>query len=107
MRVRTFSRHFVERWMQWCGDSPCIEVVNKIIDAAQQLRPQMSLLQERSNGTFRQYTLLAEFWNDEEGVIVRVDEMSAKAVTLICAGRVKAFRRAKSRSHGDAEKGAK
>ena len=92
MRVRTFSRHFVQRWVAWCGEMPCIEAVNKIVDAAQQLRPQINLLQERPNGTHRQYTLLAEFWNDEEGVIVRVDEKTAKAVTLICAGRVKAFR---------------
>jgi hypothetical protein len=94
--------------MQWCGDSPSIEAVNKIVDAAQQLRPQMSLLQERPNGTLRQYTLLAEFWNDEQGVIVRVDEMTAKAVTLICAGRVKVFRRFGSREGAKrTEKGAK
>ncbi len=101
--MRTFSRHFVQRWMQWCGEMPCIEAVNKIIDAAQQLRPQVTLLQPRLDGTMRQYILLAEFWNDEEGVIVRVDEMTAKAVTLICAGRVKAFRRAGSRGAGVAE----
>jgi hypothetical protein len=92
--VRRFSSHFVERWVQWCGRFPSIEEVNLLIQGAQQLRPQVDLLQRGSDGTLMPYKLLAEFWNDAEGIVIRVDECVEKAVTLIWAGRKKSFRRA-------------
>lgn len=96
MIVRKFSHHFIRRWVEWRGEMPCIDSVSRLIEGAQQLRPQLTLLQRGSDGMCREYTVLAEFWNDSEGAILRVDERNGTAVTLICAGRRKQFRRAKA-----------
>lgn len=97
MIVRSFSMHFVQRYMSWRKEMPSIEAVNALIEGGQQLRPQIKLIQELSDGTSRPYLLLAEYWNHEAGVVLRIDESLGKAVTLICAGRTKEkpFRRAK------------
>ena len=94
MIVRRFSQHFVERFVCWRGEMPSIEAVNGLIESGQQLRPQVELLQ-RTKGGLKRYTLLAEYWNDEAGVVLRVDEAAEIAVTLISAGRKKQFRRAR------------
>ena len=93
MFIRHFSQHFVQRWVEWRGHMPNIEEVNALIDGGQQTRPQLKLLQRCGQEGLKEYLLLAEFWKDEAGVIVRVDEYEATAVTLICAGRKKQFRR--------------
>jgi hypothetical protein len=94
MIVRSFTHHFVERFVCWRGEMPSIEAVNGLIESGQQLRPQVELFQRTPEG-LRRFTILAEYWNDEAGVILRVDESSETAVTLISAGRKKVFRRAR------------
>ncbi len=92
MIVRKFSKHFVQRWVEWCGELPSIEDVNRLIETGQQLRPQLRLCQWNRQELLP-YLLLAEFWNDEAGVILRVDEALHQAVTLIWSGRRKTYRR--------------
>ncbi|MEM5789272.1 MAG: hypothetical protein AAGU11_18315 [Syntrophobacteraceae bacterium] len=93
MLVRSFSKHFVQMWVNWRGDFPCVEEVNRLISTGQQLRPQLKLFKRLPDGTYRSYTLLAEFWNHDAGAIIRVDELCGLAVTIIPAGRRKEFRR--------------
>ncbi len=92
MLVRAFSKHFVQNWVAWRGDFPCIEEVNGLIDSGQQLRPQISLFKRMPDGSFADYTLLSEFWNHEAGVVLRIDASNGMAVTIICAGRRKKFK---------------
>jgi len=93
MLVRTFTRHFVKMWCQWRGGFPDIEEVNRLISEGQQLRPQLLLFKRMPDGTYRDYMLLAEHWNNEAGVVMRIDEANGTAVTIIAAGRRKEFSR--------------
>jgi hypothetical protein len=91
----------VAHWVVWRGNFPSTDEVNALIASGQQIRPQLELLRVAEDGTRKPYTLLAEFCNFEERVIIRVDERSATAVTLIVAGRTKIFERLGEALDGD------
>lgn len=81
-RVRHFSKHFVQRWGERVGGYPCLDQVNEAIASGQQIRRQADLWR-RIDGALVPHRLLAEFWNHRLGLIIRIDEMTGTAITVI------------------------
>lgn len=80
--VRRFSRHFVARWAERMGTLPFLDDVNTLILEGQQIHRQRILYGLR-DGTLVRHTILAEYWNARVGVIIRVDDHTGTAVTVI------------------------
>ncbi len=81
MVVQTLTKHFQNRWIERCGYRPVLDEVNKILESAQKIRAQKEV--RESKWLYRKWKILAEYWHNELGLIVRVDEERKRAVTVI------------------------
>ena len=82
--VDRLTWHFIERWRERAGVPPSLEDVNRMIDERLKIRHQMTVYRLRRGG-FEPYKMLAEYWNNRLGIIIKVDEDVACAVTVITA----------------------
>ena len=82
--VVVLIRHFLERWEKRVGLVPSLDVVNQMLHDSVKLRSQM-LVYRRSYRGFRPYKMLAEYWHNSGGLIIKVDEDLRCAVTVIAA----------------------
>lgn len=80
--VISLSRHFCERWRQRVGAKPTLEGVNRLIENSLQIRKQAKVLVDDC-GRLKPLKLLAEFWNHEAGIIIKVDADRGCAVTVV------------------------
>lgn len=89
MIVCRLSHHFRRRWAARVGWDPCLETVNRLLEEAVRVRGCVKLYRRvRPAGPNRpaKYAplkLLAEYWHNRLGVILRVDEAAKTAVTVI------------------------
>jgi len=85
MVVVSLTRHFTKRWGERCGFIPTIEEINQTIGAATKIQTQMLVYRLR-HGEYRAFKILAAYWHHPSGVIIKVDEESKSAVTVMTAG---------------------
>ncbi|MCE5242899.1 MAG: hypothetical protein LLF99_06845 [Desulfobacteraceae bacterium] len=81
--MNRLSRHFVERWTQRVGAAPTVDGVNRIIQSSSQIRHRKRLWEDCPGGGLRPFIQLAEFLYRPSGIIIKVDQRSGVAVTVI------------------------
>lgn len=85
--IRKFTKHFAQRWAERVGGWPCLDEVNRIVREGQRLRGQQTLYRKGGDGTLTERVILEEYWNNREGLIIRIDADCATAVTVITPER--------------------
>lgn len=86
--VRYMTNHFCQRWKERIGGVPSIAGLNRMVAAGVPVRKQKTFYQ-RHFGLIRRVKLLAEIWNREVDIIIRMDQDSGTAVTVFRPKRVK------------------
>jgi len=82
--VRRLSEHFVNEWTQHVGfPPPTLGELNAILAESYRLNGQRRIFVKSAEGEFKPDMLLAQFWNHDKGVIIRVDFTNSTAVTVI------------------------
>jgi hypothetical protein len=85
--VRQLSRHFVQRWTERVGAAPTLAGVNRILDASHKICGQKRLYEMVDGIGLRPCMQLAEYWCHKSAMILRIDEWSGTAVTVITPDR--------------------
>lgn len=82
MIVEILSNHFRHRWRRRVGGEPCLHEVNDLLARGTRLRNQRKLYR-LIRGRYRPTKILAEYFHDGCGLLIRVDEDRKTAVTVI------------------------
>lgn len=82
-RVRKLSEHFIKRWTERVGAAPTVQGVNRIIDRSHKLCGQKRLYEMRDGVGLVPHTRLASYWCHRSAMILRIDEWTGTAVTVI------------------------
>ena len=86
MIVNSIGYHFRKRWQKRVRylPIPCLESLNAFLTEGKKIRSQRNdLVRVRKDGSSEPYKLLAEYWMPRFSLIVKVDEDTRKAVTVI------------------------
>lgn len=85
MIVRVISDHFARRWRKRLRCAcPEIRELNSLLCASKKIRNQMTLYKRpRGKSRLKIHKILAEWYHDGHGILIRVDMSNGKAVTVI------------------------
>lgn len=91
--VKELGVHFQQQWEMFVGGVPTVEEVNGLLRDGILIRSQMCVRKRDDRGRWQPYKLLAEYWVWDAKLIIKVDEDSRKAVTLITSEKLLERRR--------------
>lgn len=83
MKIIRFSRHFVRRWAERKGGLPAIEEINRMLGESVCIVKQERLFRRLEDGRMVEHQELSHYWCHADAVILVVDDLRGRAVTLL------------------------